>query len=389
MRIALFSGNYNYLREGANQALNRLVGHLEKQAGHSVRVYSPVTQTPAFEPAGMLIPVPSVRLPVRGEFQLALGLPDKIRRDLDRFAPDLIHVATPDILCTRAQTFAAKRGVPVIASQHTLFETYLGYYGLNWARPVVEAHLRRFYRRSNHVLTPTSILADAMRRIRSDDEVSVWSRGIDRTIFHPGQRDMDWRRGQGIADHETAILFFGRLVLEKGAAIYVDVVRALQARGLAVRPLLVGAGPARDVFAPLLDVIATGHLQDHDLARAVASADIMLTPSTTETFGNVVLEAMATGLPVVSADAPSARALIDHGHNGWLCPPRDVAAYAACITSMVEAPDLRRAIGDAAARTSLGYSWHAVSESVERTYRAVLGRALRVTGGAHRRLGAT
>ncbi len=389
MRIALFSGNYNYLREGANQALNRLVGHLEQQAGHSVRVYSPVTQTPAFEPAGMLVPVPSVRLPVRGEFQLALGLPDKIRRDLDRFAPDLIHVATPDILCTRAQTFAEQRCVPVVASQHTLFETYLGYYGLNWARPVVEAHLRRFYRRSNHVLTPTSILADEMRRIRSDDEVSVWSRGIDRTIFHPGQRDMDWRRGQGIADHETAILFFGRLVLEKGVAIYVDVVRALQARGLAVRPLLVGAGPARDAFAPLRDVIATGHLQDHDLARAVASADIMLTPSTTETFGNVVLEAMATGLPVVSADAPSARALIDHGHNGWLCPALDVAAYAACITSLVGAPELRRAIGDEAARTSRGYSWHAVSESVERTYRAVLDRALRVTGGAHGRLGAT
>lgn len=96
MRIALFSGNSNYLREGANQALNKLVGYLEQQAGHCVRVYSPVTETPDFEPVGTLVPVASVRLPVRGEFRLALGLPKAIRRDLDGFAPDLVHVATPE-----------------------------------------------------------------------------------------------------------------------------------------------------------------------------------------------------------------------------------------------------------------------------------------------------
>ncbi|MGH2745648.1 MAG: glycosyltransferase, partial [Thermoleophilaceae bacterium] len=152
MRVALFSGNYNYLREGANQALNRLVRYLEERRGWEVRVYSPVTGTPAFAPAGTLVPVRSVTLPFRTEFQLALGMPRSIREDIARFSPDLVHVSTPDILDTRAQSWARRRNIPVVASFHTRFETYFEHYGLGWARPIAEAHLRRFYRRSDHVL---------------------------------------------------------------------------------------------------------------------------------------------------------------------------------------------------------------------------------------------
>ena len=373
MRIALFSGNYNYLKEGANQALNRLVEYLEGTAGHIVRVYSPVTDTPAFKPAGTLIPVASVRLPVRGEFQLALGLPRAIRRDLDRFAPELVHVSTPDILGRRAQTFAKGLGVPVVASLHTLFETYLEHYGLGWGRPAVEAYLRRFYRRSDHVFAPTRALVAEIQAMRGDGHASVWSRGIDRVVFNPARRDPAWRRARGIADDEVAILFFGRLVLEKGVATFVAVVDALQRRGFAVRPLIVGNGPALAAFDGLSGVVATGHLQGDALAHAVASADMMLTPSITETFGNVVLEAMASGLPVVSADAPSARSLIDDGLTGFLCPPLDVAHYVATIEALIAAPDMRRRIGAAAAKASEAYTWDAASASVERVYRGFGG----------------
>src|SRR3989337_1530331 len=120
IRVALFSGNYNYLREGANQALNQLVRHLQADGGYQVRVYSRVADRPAFEPAGTLVPVPSIPLPVRSEFRLALGLPRAVRADLRRFSPDIVHLSTPDILGTRAQTFAKRLGIPVIASQHTL-----------------------------------------------------------------------------------------------------------------------------------------------------------------------------------------------------------------------------------------------------------------------------
>ena len=375
MRIALFSGNYNYLKEGANQALNQLVRYLEEKAGHQVRVYSPVTDTPAFEPAGTLVPVPSVRLPVRGEFRLALGLPRVVRTDIERFAPDIVHVSTPDILGTRAQTFAKRLRVPIVASLHTRFETYPAYYGLGWARPLVEAHLHRFYRRSDHVLAPTAGLVEEMKHLRGDDRASLWSRGVNRDLFSPARRDGRWRREQGISDGEIALLFFGRLVLEKGAGLFGETVHALRDRGIRVRPLVIGAGPAENLFTSLPGAILTGHLEDDALARAIASADVMLTPSTTETFGNVVLEAMASGLAIVSADAPSTRALLDDGRTGLLCPPSDVQAYADAVANLIVDPDRRRQLGSAAREESAAYSWDAASAAVERAYRTILAAA--------------
>lgn len=373
MRVALFSGNYNYIKEGANQALNRLVRHVETERGATVRVYSPVTDTPAFEPAGTLVPVPSVALPMRREFRLALGLPGRVRRDVEAFAPDLFHISSPDWLGTRAQTLAKRLGVPVVASLHTRFETYLGHYGLGWARPALEAHLRRFYLRSDHVLAPTRSIVEELRSLRGDDRVSLWSRGVDRALFDPARRDEAWRRRQGIAPDEVAVLFFGRLVREKGVEEYVAAVRALQARGQPVRPLVVGEGPAAERFRALPGAILTGHLQDEALARAVASADILLNPSRSEAFGNVVLEAMASGLTIVSADAPSARQLLSEGETGLLCG----GDYAAAVESLLASRDRRLALGRAARRASEAYDWTTASASAARAYDTVLAEAAR------------
>jgi len=373
LRIALFSGNYNYIREGANQALNRLVGYLERQ-GHSVRVYSPVTDTPAFEPEGTLVPVPSVTLPVRNEFRLALGLPASIRRDVERFAPDLIHVSTPDILGTRAETFAEHLRVPIVASLHTRFEAYLEHYGLGWLRPLAETHLRRFYRRAACVLAPTPGLVEEMKLLRGDGHVALWSRGVDRELFSPSRRDAEWRRAQGWSEDTIVVLFLGRLVIEKGIDVFRDAVQLLRQRGHDVRALVVGEGPARERLAKLEGSVLTGHLQDENLARAVASADLMINPSRTEAFGNVVLEAMASGLPVVSADAESARALIADGETGLLCSSQTPAAYAAATARLIETPGKRSAIGEAARAASAAYGWDAASAAVEAAYRETLAR---------------
>ena len=367
MRIALFSGNYNYLREGANQALNRLVDYLQR-SGDEVRVYSPVTATPAFEPAGTLVPVRSVRLPVRSEFQLALGLPRAVRHDLRRFAPDVVHLSTPDILGVRAQTFAKRRGIPVIASLHTRFETYLGYYGLDWARPLVDAHLRRFYRRCDHVLAPTPALVAELKGLRGDDQVSLWSRGVDRALFNPNRRDRDWRRSNGWADEDVVVLFFGRLVLEKNVQVYASVVRALQARHPRIRPLIVGSGPA----AHLVDIpraVLAGHLEGEELARAIASADVLLHPSKSESFGNVVLEAMASGLAIVCARTASASTLIEHGRNGILCS--DDGGYEPAIAALIADPGRRRELGTAARCASADYVWDRESQRVANAYRTL------------------
>lgn len=374
MRIALFSGNYNYLREGANQALNRMVRHVENR-GHEVRVYSPVTTTPAFEPAGMLIPVPSVTLPVRGEFQLALGLPRAIRQDVERFDPDVVHVSTPDILDTRAQSFAIHHGIPIVASLHTRFETYLDHYRLSLLRPLLMAHLKRFYRRSSHVLVPTPALRADMVAWRGDERVSIWGRGVDTALFAPERRDMAWRRARGIDDSESVLLFFGRLVIEKGVEDYGAAVAELARRGRPVRPLIVGAGPAEAAMSALPGAVLTGHLDGPDLAAAVASADIMLHPSTTEAFGNVVLEAMASGLAVVAADAPSSAVLLRDGETGLFYRPGDLEGCVAALSALLDDPPGRLLLGEAARRRSLAYCWDAASQAVLDSYALVTGVA--------------
>ncbi|MEA3080589.1 MAG: phosphatidylinositol alpha 1,6-mannosyltransferase [Sphingomonadales bacterium] len=369
MRIALFSGNYNYLREGANQALNRLAGYLGRN-GHQVRVYSPVTDTPAFEPEGELVPVPSISLPIRREFRLALGLPRAVREDVRRFDPDVVHVSTPDILGTRAQTFAKRLGVPVVASLHTRFETYFRYYGLGALRPPAEAHLRRFYRRSDHVLAPTPVIVEEMKRLRGDDRVTLWSRGVDRDLFDPKRRDPEWRRAHGFADDDVVLLFFGRLVVEKGIADFVSTVLALRQRPIRIRPLIVGAGPARHRFEPLGDAVFAGHLEGPALARAVASADILLHPSQTEAFGNVVPEAMASGLAVVCAEAQSARALAAGGRSIVICRPE---GFADEVAELYRNAGRRRALGILARQESARFDWDEASSSVLKAYESVIG----------------
>jgi glycosyltransferase involved in cell wall biosynthesis len=157
-------------------------------------------------------------------------------------------------------------------------------------------------------------------------------------------------------------------VLEKGVEVYVDILRALRERGQKVRALIVGAGPAEDRFRALHDAVLTGHLQGTDLARAVSSADLMINPSVTETFGNVLLEAMASGLPVISADAPNARALIDNGRTGILCAPQDRQDYVGALIRLIENPEERSLIGAAARAASDAYSWDAASAAVEQAY---------------------
>ncbi|WP_051531460.1 glycosyltransferase family 4 protein [Sphingomonas sp. URHD0057] len=367
LRIALFSGNYNYMREGANQALNHLVGYLERR-GHQVRVYSPVTDTPAFEPAGTLVPVPSVTAPFRKEFQIALGLPAVTRRDLEAFAPAVIHVSTPDLLDLRAQTFAKKHRIPIVASLHTRFETYLDYYGLGWLRPLLEAYLNRFYRRADLVLAPTPALIEHLKRIRGDDRVGLFSRGVDRALFNPSRRDGEWRRSQGWGDDDPVVLFFGRPVIEKGLDIYTGAIELLKHSRRNVRALVVGAGPNADRLGAIEGAVLTGHLTGPDLARAVASADLMINPSVTEAFGNVVLEAMASGLAVVCADADYSRAIVDPGRTGILEPSRDARAYATAALRLIDDPEERARIGAAARESTAAFTWDAASAAVEAAY---------------------
>ncbi|VXC61967.1 glycosyltransferase family 4 protein [Sphingomonas sp. 8AM] len=373
LRVAFFSGNYNYVRDGANQAQNLLVGYLLDQ-GVQVRVYSPTTPTPAFEARGTVVDVPAIPMPGgRGEYKLGRGLPAQPRRDLEAFDPHLVHVSAPEFLGHAAITWARRRGIPVVATVHTRFETYFQYYGLSLVQPLIVAILRRFYNRADRVLVPTPSMAKVIRDFGVTTPISLWGRGVNHRRFHPNARSLQWRRSLGIADDEVTIGFLGRLVLEKGLGVFADVLARLDALGVRHRVLVVGKGPARDWFAErVLQAAFAGFQSGDDLGRAVASMDLLFNPSVTETWGQVTSEAMAAGVPVVAARATGAVDLLEDGRTGFLVPPEDLDGYAAAIARLISDPALRVAMGQAAHERAQEFRWDSANGAVLQAYREVL-----------------
>lgn len=368
LRVALFSGNYNMTVDGANKALNRLAEYLLRQ-GVALRVYAPTIATPAFAPTGELVSVPSVAFPGRSEYRIPLGLSAANRRDLERFRPNIIHTSSPDPTAHAALRWAQQHDIPVLASVHTRFETYPRYYGLSFLEPGIELIMRRFYNRCDALVTPSQSMVDTLIEQDMHDDIAIWSRGVDRTVFDPARRDIEWRRMQGLGDEDVAIVFLGRLVMEKGLDTFAESIVQLRRMQIPHKVLVIGDGPARKWFEQALPGgIFAGFQGGEQLGRALASGDIFFNPSVTETFGNVTLEAMASGLPVVAAGATGASSLVDDGVTGALVPPGDAQAFAAALAPYCTDRDLRRAHGEAGERKSRQYSWDAINSVVADTY---------------------
>jgi phosphatidylinositol alpha 1,6-mannosyltransferase len=377
LRIALFSGNYNYVRDGANQALNRLVGYLLRE-GAQVRVYSPKVANPAFPSMGKLVGVPSIPFPGRGEYRFPLAISPRVRRDLAEFAPQVVHVSSPDLVGHRAVSWARARRVPVLASVHTRFETYPRYYNMAFLEPLLVAILRRFYRRCDALVAPSESMAQVLRDQRMNYDIGIWSRGVDRERFNPGRRDDEWRRALGIGDDDVAIGFLGRLVMEKGLDVFADSIDELVRRGIPHRVLVVGEGPAREwMEARLPQAVFTGFQGGADLGRAVAGMDVLFNPSVTETFGNVTLEAMACGVPVVAAAATGSQSLVDDHVSGRLIAPGAVHAFAEALRCYIADPALRARHGAEGDRRADDFAWDAINRAVADTYVRLVRQAAR------------
>lgn len=374
LRIALFSGNYNYTRDGANQALNRLVGSVLDK-GAKVRVYSPKVANPDFPPTGDLVGLPNVPMPVkgRGEYRLPTGLGAEVKRDLEAFRPDIIHVSSPDPAGHAALKWAQEHDIPVLASVHTRFETYPRYYNMAFLEPLVIKLLKRFYNRCDALVAPSQSMIDELLAMGMHKDIGLWTRGVDRTIFSSARRDPEWRRAIGLADTDVAIVFLGRLVMEKGLDVFAETIVHLRARGVAHKVLVIGDGPARGWFeANLPDGIFAGFKTGEALGQALASGDIFFNPSVTETFGNVTLEAMASGLPVVAAGATGSASLVTDGVTGRLVVPTskqaDANAFAEALAPYCTDPALRAAHGAAGEARACEYSWEAINAVVADIY---------------------
>jgi len=373
LRVALFSGNYNYVRDGANQALNRLSGYLQNR-GAKVRIYSPKSKTPAFPSTGKVVGVPAMPFPGRGEYRLPLGIPPKVQRDLKEFGANIFHISSPEFLGHRAVTLARKWDIPVVASVHTRFETYFRYYNMAWIEPAVEAIIRRLYRRCDAIFAPSESMAQVLREQRMSYDIGIWSRGVETDIFSPAQRDMEWRRSLGISNDEPVICFIGRVVMEKGLDVFAESIDALHRHGVHAKVLVIGEGPAREWFETRLgqDAIFIGFQRGDDLARAIASSDMLLNPSVTETFGNVTLEAMACGLPVIAARATGSLSLVEDNVTGRLIRPGANEQFAAALKHYCEDLEARAAAGAAGRAVSERYSWDAVNGALVDGYLRII-----------------
>ena len=379
LRVALFSGNYNYVRDGANQALNRLVGYLLRQ-DVKVRVYSPTVAEPAFPPTGDLVDVPAIPIPGRSEYRLPLSLPARVRRDLAEFNPNIVHVSSPDFVGHRAVTWARRHKVAAVASVHTRFDTYLAYYHLQALEPLARGIMRRFYHRCEVVLAPAESTAAILRAQRMNRDISIWTRGIDRDQFNPERRDMDWRRSLGIADEEMVIAFLGRVVMEKGLDVFADAIHAFRPLGLKHRVLVIGEGPARAWFEEQLPkAIFLGQQTGDDLGRALASADLFLNPSITEAFGNVTLEAMACALPVIAAESTGATNLVRSGVTGILVDGTEPDEFAAALARYARDPALRHRHGAAGLKIAKTMDWENINAAVIRAYKHAIVKRERLS----------
>jgi len=383
LRVALFSGNYNYVRDGANQALNRLVEYLLRQ-GVKVRVYSPTVEHPAFPATGDLVDVPALPIPGRSEYRLPISLSGRVRRDLAEFKPNVIHISSPDFVGHRAVTWARRRKIAVVASVHTRFDTYCAYYGLQFLEPLARGIMRRLYHRCEVVMVPAASTAAILRAQRMNRDISIWTRGIDRSQFNPERRDMAWRRSIGIADDEMVIAFLGRVVMEKGLDVFADAIHAFATFGLKHHVLVIGEGPARGWFQEQLpDAVFTGQLTGNDLARALASSDVFLNPSITEAFGNVTLEAMACALPVLAAEATGATNLVRPGVTGTLVDGTEPDDFAEALAAYARDPDLRRRHGEAGLAIAQTMDWDTINSAAIRAYKHAIvkrQRLSRITG---------
>lgn len=377
LRVAIFSGNYNYTMDGPARALNRLVNYLERHDIEAM-VFAPTAKQAAIEHQGTLISVPSISLPMRSEYRLGLGITPGIKAKLKAFQPTLFHVAAPDFLGYAALRLAKRWGVPLVSSFHTRFDTYARYYGIAGVEKYVTKYLHHFYDQCDQVYAPSQSMVEELRQENLQTDLRIWSRGVDCQRFNPQQRDLAWRRSVGFADDDVVISFAGRLVREKGLGFFAEVLDLLEQRGHAHKVLIVGDGPERERMQKRLPkAYFTGHLTDVPLACAYASSDIFFNPSISETFGNVTLEAMASGVPCVCSKATGSRSLVHNNKTGFMADFGDHEAFVKHLNTLIQSQKTRQVFSAAAVKAAQKFEWDTILGGLVDNYLEVLNKPVR------------
>ncbi|WP_296661487.1 glycosyltransferase family 1 protein [Thiobacillus sp. 0-1251] len=368
LRIAVVTETYPPEVNGVAMTLGRLVNGLQVR-NHQVQLIRPRQHSDDQpQPTATLSEHLQRGIALPRYEGLKMGLPAKaaLTRLWTRQRPDVVQIATEGPLGWSALAAANKLRLPVASDFHTNFHSYSSHYGFGLLRRAIVAYLRKFHNKAAVTLVPT----EGIRRellAHGYENIEIIGRGVDTQLFHPGRRDAALRAQWGVGENETAVLYVGRLAAEKNLSLVFSAFDAMHQVHPATRLVLVGDGPERAGWqAKRPDAIFCGTQVGETLAAHYASGDVFLFPSLTETWGNVTIEAMASGLAVVAYDCAAAEEIILHGENGLKVAPEDQAAFIAQAASL--APDVarQRRLGTAAAARAAQLSWDAIIDSFER-----------------------
>jgi glycosyltransferase involved in cell wall biosynthesis len=377
LRIAVVSETYPPEVNGVARTIGVMVEGLRAR-GHAIQLVRPRQGD-----ADTALAVPGLEtvlkrgIPLPRYQELRMGLPAK-RGLLNAWRarpPNVVQVVTEGPLGASAVAAARKLGLPVVSEFHTNFHTYSTHYGFGLISGLIAGYLRRLHNRAHCTLVPTdemkALLAAAGYR-----DLAVVGRGIDSSLFNPARRSAGLRASWGAGEHETVALHVGRLAPEKNLRLFVESVRAMQAVDSKLRVVVVGDGPeAAALRAANRDFVFAGMRAGAELAEHYASADAFLFPSLTETFGNVVTEAMASGLAVVAFDYAAARQYIRHRETGMLAPPAAADPFVASAQELAADSQLRERVRAGAGAVARELTWDRVLDDLERALHAVIDRA--------------
>ncbi|WP_373230098.1 glycosyltransferase family 4 protein [Cohnella sp.] len=377
IRLALFTDTYFPEMNGVAKTLERWVRYLRKQ-GVECLVFAPSRprrEKTISEEAERLTSLPFFLYP---ECRLAVPQTGNVERKLLDFRPTIIHVATPFGTGMAGRYLAIKHGIPLVASHHTHFVRYLPFYNLQWMGKLLWRYLHWFHRPCSRIYVPSQSVLEECRQ-DGWEGLEIWSRGVDTQRFHPSVDREEFLRIHEVPKSRFIVLYAGRIAPEKQTEVAVEAVSRFTDKTNADALLVIaGDGPATQEIKALAQSLGVetrflGALPQGQLQQWMAASDLLLFPSATETFGNVVLEAMACGLPVLGAAGGAVPDTVRHGLNGLLCPPGDIQAFADHVELLYKDASLRARLSVAGVQEAKCRSWDEVFKGLQTSMEEAMG----------------
>ena len=370
LRIAVVTETWPPEVNGVAMTLAKLVQGLSHR-NHDVQLIRPrQTKTDSPMSDSSLEEVLMRGMPIPRYPELKLGLPSKktLVKTWTLRRPDVVHIATEGPLGWSALQAAKVLKLPVTSDFRTNFQSYSKHYGVGWLRKPIVAYLRKFHNATACTMVPTREL---MRTLSQNGfaNLKVVSRGVDTKLFNIAKRDTSLRSSWGATDDTKVLISVGRMAPEKNLDQVLKTYDALKSTGQAFKLVMVGDGPLKEQFQKRYpEIIFPGMLSQSNLAAYYASSDLFIFPSQTETFGNVTLEALASGIPVLAFDCAAARDWVQTGVNGWLVAENNPEGFAAQAVTIFNSKDLLDQITQSTRQQVVHLDWDQIAEQVESVF---------------------